>query len=203
MDRAIKFFPAILLLFHVIGVGLFLYLSAAPELSYLNIFMSAILVLLAEKEGKKAGMVFIIVFLAGFVIEFIGVQTGLLFGTYAYDSSMGPLVFGTPLIIGATWYAVIAGAASITMHLKGGIIIRSLVAGALAVLMDLFIEQVAIRYQLWSWDGGTPPLYNYICWFIFGSAFAFLYLKQTKHLNKTALYLFFIWLLFFSILTLF
>lgn len=203
MHRAIRYFPAFLLLFHIIGIGLFLHFSAAPELSYLNIFMSAILVLLAERESRRATLVFLAIFVLGFVIELIGVQTGLLFGTYSYESSMGPLLFGTPVIIGATWYATIAGAASISILIRGNDISRSLLAGALAVLMDLFIERVAINYGLWNWADGQPPLFNYICWFIFGSVFAFIYLRNTKHFNKTAFYLFVIWLLFFSILTLF
>ena len=201
MDRAIKLFPYFLLLFHAIGIGLFLYFSEAPELSYLNILLSALLVLFSEKLNIGSLLVFGIIFLFGFVIELIGVQTGYLFGTYVYEDAMGPLIYGTPIIIGATWYAVVLGSCSIARSFKANIFLQSLIAGALAVLMDLMIEQVAINYGLWAWEGGTVPVFNYVCWFIFGSLFSFIYLRSTSNLNETARYLYWIWLGFFSLLT--
>jgi putative membrane protein len=203
MDRAIKYFPAVLILFHLIGLILFIWLTAAPELSYMNILMSSVLVLLTEKKFERSLLVFSIILLSGYAIELIGVQTGLLFGSYEYKPSMGPMVYGTPVIIGSTWYAVVVGAASISRLVKTGIFIRSLISGLLAVFMDLFIEQVAVKYGLWNWSEGEIPFYNYVCWFIFGSLFAFFYLKTTLTNNKTAVYLYLIWIIFFSILTLF
>ncbi|MEO9534036.1 MAG: carotenoid biosynthesis protein [Crocinitomicaceae bacterium] len=195
-------FP-LLILFHVIGVGLFLYFKVAPELSFLNILMSAIVVFLVEKDLKKAAIGFSVIFIIGFIIELIGVQTGYLFGEYIYASSMGPQLFGTPIIIGATWYAVIAGAANIANFVQGSTIAKGIVAGVLAVLMDVLIEQVAIGYNLWQWKSGSIPLYNYVCWFIFGSIFAYLYLRITPEKNKLAIQLFCIWIGFFAILALF
>lgn len=203
MDKAIRYFPYILAFFHAIGVGIFLYFSSAPDLSYINIFMSAVLVLIAEKNLNKAAMIFAFIFITGYMIELVGVQTGLLFGTYEYQPAMGPLLFGTPIIIGATWYAVVAGAANIARYVRGSLLARALLAGFLAVLMDLAIEQVAVRYGLWQWEGVAIPLYNYLCWFVFGTIFAWVYLKFTDEINKTAFYLFWIWAAFFTILTLF
>jgi putative membrane protein len=203
MDKAKKYFFPILVLFHLIGVGLFLYLKLAPGLSFLNILMSAVLVFLVEKEKKKAAIVFAIIIVFGFIIELIGVQTGLLFGEYLYASSMGPKLFGTPIIIGATWFAVIAGASNIARYVKGSVMSRAIIAGILAVLMDVLIEQVAVGYNLWQWKSGSIPFYNYLCWFIFGSIFAYLYLRITPEKNKLAVRLFCIWVGFFAILALF
>jgi putative membrane protein len=202
MDRIIKYFPLVLIVFHLIGILLFIWLSVAPELSYLNILMSAILVLLSAKKFEKSFLIFLVIFLCGYAIELIGVQTGWLFGNYIYESSMGPMLYGTPIIIGSTWYAVVVGAVSVSSLIKTGIYIRSLISGLLAVIMDLFIEQVAIKYGLWNWVEDEIPFYNYICWFIFGTLFAFFYLKSNTDNNRTALYLYIIWMLFFSILTL-
>lgn len=201
MDRAIRFFPYILLIFHAVGIGLFLYLAKAPELSYLNILLSALLVLASEKINRSSIFVFAFIFVFGFIIELIGVQTGYLFGSYIYEEAMGPLVFGTPLIIGATWYAVVVGASAIASKIHKHKAIQAVIAGLLAVLMDVVIEQVAVGYGLWNWEGGEIPLYNYICWFIFGTAFSYLYIKLTRNHNDTARYLYWIWLAFFTILT--
>ena len=203
MAKAISYFGIILLIFHAVGIGLFLYLESAPDLSYLTILGSAILVLIAEESRSKSLLVFAFILFFGYLIELIGVQTGYLFGQYEYQTAMGPLLFGTPLIIGATWYATVAGAANISRFVKAPILAQSILAGCLAVMMDVLIEQVAISYGLWSWVGGDIPFYNYVCWFIFGTIFAFIYLKLTTHKNKLAFQLFWIWIAFFSILTLF
>ena len=42
-------------------------------------------------------------FVIGLVTEIIGVNTGLLFGTYSYSSILGPKLFNVPLIIGLNW----------------------------------------------------------------------------------------------------
>lgn len=203
MDRAVKLFPYILLIFHAIGIGLFIYFAKAPDLSYLNILLSALLVLASEKINRGSIFVFTVIFLLGFVIELIGVQTGYLFGSYIYEDAMGPLIFGTPLIIGATWYAVVVGSSAIASKIAPQRKeIQALLAGLLAVIMDIVIEQVAINYGLWGWENGQIPIYNYICWFIFGTAFSYLYLRISRNHNDTARYLYWIWLAFFTILTL-
>lgn len=203
MDKAIKLFPALLILFHAIGIGLFLYFATAPAMSFLNIFFTSILVVVAEKNWQKSVPIFVIIFSTGFLIELLGVQTGILFGSYAYGDSMGPLFMGTPLIIGSTWYAVVASSSAVAQRIEIPLLAKSLLAGFLAVLMDVMIEQVAMSYGLWSWEGGQIPFYNYVCWFIFGSIFSFIYLKYTNQKNNTAFYLFWIWAAFFTTLTIF
>lgn len=203
MDKIIKLTPAILIFFHAIGIGIFVYLDAAPDLSFITILLSAVVVLALEKKPKSAIIPFSVVFIVGYLIELIGVQTGLLFGEYIYHPPMGPTLFGTPIIIGATWYGVIAGAATIASYVKGSKFGQSIIAGGLAVLMDLLIEQVAVHYGLWDWKIGEIPLYNYVCWYIFGAIFAFVYLQFQEEKNKTAFWLFWIWIGFFAILTLY
>lgn len=201
MDKAVRYFPGILMIFHLIGIGLFAYLSSAPSLTYLTILMSAILVLLSENDKRKSALVFGVIFFAGYAIELIGVQTGLLFGNYKYGVAMGPVLFGTPLIIGATWYAVVVGACAVVFRLSINRFFKSVLAGVLTVIMDFAIEQVAMKYNLWQWEHNAIPVFNYICWFIFGSIFAFFYFRNISTINITGRYLFWIWAAFFFILT--
>jgi putative membrane protein len=198
MAKAISYFGLVLIIFHAVGIAIFLYLNAAPNLSYLTILGSAVMVLIAEENRTKSAIVFGIIFIVGYLIELIGVQTGYLFGQYIYQDAMGPLIFGTPLIIGATWYATVAGAVNVSRFVKAPILAQSILAGCLAVLMDMLIEQVAVSYGLWYWVGGEIPIYNYVCWFIFGSIFSFFYLKLTRNKNKVAFHLFWIWIAFFQ-----
>lgn len=185
---------------HLAGMVLFLYLGKAPVFSYGTIFLSSIAVLLTEKSLKRAAVIFAVIFLAGFLIELIGVHSGLLFGEYAYHPAMGPQFYETPILIGSTWYAVVAGTATISQSVRTARIGKAVLAGLLAALMDVLIEQVAVHYGLWYWKRGTVPFFNFVCWFIFGTVFAFIYLKWTTNTNKTAVHLFWIWLVFFAIL---
>ncbi|MFT4601164.1 MAG: putative membrane protein [Arenicella sp.] len=201
MAKTISYFGIILIVFHAVGIGLFLYLDTAPELSYLTILGSALMVLIAEQNRRKSLLIFLVIFIVGYVIELIGVQTGYLFGQYEYETAMGPLLKGTPIFMGATWYATVSGAANISRFVKSPMYSQAILAGLLTVLMDVLIEQVAVSYGLWQWVGGEIPLYNYVCWFVFGTLFAFIYLKFTENKNKVAFQLFWIWIAFFSILT--
>jgi len=46
--------------------------------------------------------------------------------------------------------------------------------GLFAMLFDIILEPAAISLGYWYWDGGSPPLTNYITWFGAGIFFAFL-----------------------------
>lgn len=192
----------LILIFHLIGVVLFVYLQEAPDISYLTILLSALLVLVNEPKSERSLSLFGSIFLLGYVIELIGVQTGWLFGDYSYESAMGPVIMSTPIIIGATWYAVVVGAANISRKVNASILGRSLLAGVLTVFLDFFIEQVAINYGFWSWESGTVPIYNYLCWFIFSAVFAYAYLRFQKSDNRISVYLYIVWIAFFAVLTL-
>lgn len=198
-----KYTIHLLLIFHIIGIALFIYLKAAPNISYLTILLSALLILVNEPKSNKSVLLFLTIFFFGYLIELIGIQTGWLFGNYYYQPAMGPMLMATPIIIGATWYAVVVGAANIARNIKASIIGRSLLAGLFAVFLDFFIEKVAIAYGFWNWESGVVPFYNYLCWFIFSALFAFIYLHFQKSTNKNSIYLFIIWLGFFALLTLF
>jgi len=44
-----------------------------------------------------------IIFIVGYLVEVIGVNTGILFGHYGYSLQMGPALLGTPLVMGISW----------------------------------------------------------------------------------------------------
>ena len=57
--------------------------------------------------GKpKQMLAFFLIFLLGFVVEVVGVQTGLIFGSYSYGATLGVKLFDTPLLIGLNWIFV-------------------------------------------------------------------------------------------------
>lgn len=112
---------------------------------------------------------------SGYLIELIGTHTGLLFGDYEYGAVMGLRLFGVPLIIGVMWLVVTLSAWQIVQYGGLSIIRRFMLAGVLVVMFDLVLEQFAIVYGLWVWQGNEVPLYNYACWFVFSQLCFWLY----------------------------
>lgn len=119
------------------------------------------------KTGNRASLMWCITtFTITYFAEIIGVKTGALFGDYHYGNTLGFKVLGVPLIIGINWMLVILGAIALTQQLTQNLLLRSLVAGLLAVAFDYILEPVAIRLDYWHWSGGVPPLKNYLTWFV-------------------------------------
>ncbi|MFH1196597.1 MAG: carotenoid biosynthesis protein [bacterium] len=106
-----------------------------------------------------------------FLIEVIGVKTGLIFGHYIYGNVLGLKVFDVPLIIGLNWVVVIYGAFIIASKMSRNIFVNSIITGILAVVFDFVLEPAAVKIGYWQWEQGIIPLQNYIAWFIIAMAF--------------------------------
>jgi putative membrane protein len=195
-----RYFPLVLLIFHIIGFVLFTQSDSASDLTWLNLMLCGTLVFLAESNLKRTGLVFAIIFLGGYFIELIGTKTGILFGEYAYGDVLGWKFFGVSLIIGVNWFAIVLAASNLARLVKVPVIIQALLAALLCVVLDFAIEPVAIKYGFWTWFGGEIPMFNYITWFGFAAIFAYIYLKNSSVINRTAIWLFGVWLLFFMAL---
>lgn len=191
----------ILFVFHFFGVLLFAYNPQSAELSFLTLFVCGILIMLHEKKVQNY-LVYLVIFLAGYLVELIGVNTNYLFGSYTYGDALGIKILNVPPLIGLNWLIIIISGASIARTLIGKkpIWLIAIVSAIICTLLDLIIEPVAIKFDFWSWDGGSIPIYNYICWLIFSFLFSFLYLRNKIHVNKIGLYTYGVWVLFFAFL---
>ena len=198
-DKLIKYFPHILIGFHLIGLFLFIAWPEMIVLTPLNLMLSGFLVFFSERN-KKISVVYLLIFLFGFLIELIGVQTGILFGNYKYSNVLSEGVGGVPLIIGVNWFVIVVSSVSLFINLRIQLWLKVILSGLTAVLMDFIIEPVAIKYQFWIWENNDVPFYNYVCWFIFSAGFSWLYISFKPEKNKTAFVLYFTWFVFFLIL---
>ncbi len=139
------------------------------------------------------------VFLWGMATEIIGVKTGLLFGHYHYTPLLGQQVGGVPLIIGLNWVVVTYCAGNVARRLDPSPVLRIGFGALLMVLMDALIEPFAVRYGLWVWAGGHPPLHNYIGWLAVGAVAQYAYHRwASSGNNPVAAAAFLILLLFFA-----
>lgn len=161
----------VIILFHVVGVvGLAvpasrpLFLQIVP---FHLLLMLGVITLGHDKPDKRFGNFIASAFLLGFLAEWLGVHTGLLFGNYTYGKTLGIKLFDIPLMIGVNWFLLIY-AVGVTMQrsrLKSAFF-RVVTGAAILVLLDLLIEPVAIKFDYWHWVDVSIPLKNYICWFL-------------------------------------
>ena len=158
----------ILFIFHTVGViGLSssyqdLFLTLTP----LNLLLSLGLFIWANNDfSVQFYKVLSILFVLGFLVEVIGVNTGVLFGEYIYGATLGFKLFDTPLMIGVNWILLSLSTFAVSSYFLNKQLPIILLSSLLMVLMDVLIEPIAITLDFWTWTVGDIPLQNYVMWF--------------------------------------
>ncbi len=203
--KGLKYLVFILVIFYMVGIiGLSLELTRNLFIKLIpfTILMSnALLVIFQTPRKGNQWLVFLVILIAGFLVEAAGVNTGLIFGVYSYTDVLGFQLFNTPLILGFNWVMLVYMAWVIVNKLKIKGWLKVVCSSLIMVLYDLVLEPFAIFYGLWNWEVINPPLQNYIAWFIISFMFIFMvYKSKIKITNPIAIPLFIIQLLFFSVL---
>lgn len=195
----------IVILFHCVGLYGFL----TPELNDLfiklvpfHLLLMLSLMIVSGYDGTRDILLFaLVVYAAGFLVEVVGVNTGLIFGSYTYGSTLGLKLWHTPLMIGVNWLILVYTTGVLLQTVKINKYALAALGAAMLVSIDFLIEPVAIKYDYWSWQGGQIPMQNYIGWFIV-SFLMFLFFNRMnfRKQNPAAVVLFFTQLVFFIVL---
>ena len=198
---------SILILYYSVGILLFMIgetRSLFNALTPFSLILSFGAVLVYQKElTRKLGIVFIAVFTGTFIIEIIGVNTGVLFGSYVYGNALGIKIFNTPVLIGLNWLILIYCTTAIVNHLFKEKVTRIILGSVMMVGYDLLLEYVAPVMAMWSWDTIYPGIRNFMMWFIISMVLHILFQAIDHRIeNKPARYLFLIQILFFSVIAL-
>ncbi|MFO7852537.1 MAG: carotenoid biosynthesis protein [Bacteroidota bacterium] len=157
-----------------------------------SIFLSVALLLLYHRNWSiKFIITGIIIFVGGWLIEFIGTRTGFPFGDYEYTSLLFPLVAGVPLILGLNWFFLVYCSFVITSFIPAAKTIRALAGAVLMTGFDLLLEPFAIHTRMWVWEGDKVPLSNYIAWFVLSFIFIrLMYINPPEKDNRLGIFLF-------------
>jgi putative membrane protein len=212
----------IALLFHVAGaIGILFtpYKNWFIQNTPVNLLVMAALLVITQKQKNIYFFVFLFIsFIAGFVIEYSGINTGLIFGHYKYGNVLGLKVLGVPVIISVNWFIVMYCAGVATQFYENkmlkrieakGLTIQPNVqrisfvidASLLAVFFDWVMEPVAGKLGYWQWNGDNIPFYNYVCWLVVSALLLALFQKLPfNKRNIFAVHLFIIQVLFFLVL---
>lgn len=197
-----------IVIFYIIGIIGFIIPLTRPFFTSITPFALllsiALLALYHPIFTIKELLIFIIICLAGYFIEVIGVKTGFIFGSYKYGNGLGLKVFETPLLIGVNWFYVAYISLSIVGRYRLNTWFIVLFTPLLMLAYDIILEQIAPHLDMWSWVGNTVPMRNYVAWYIIGLLFiALLKLFKIESRNPIAKILFISQFLFFVLLFLF
>ena len=131
-----------------------------------------------KATDRKRIIFFSFVFISSYIIEMIGVNTGLLFGKYQYHHGLGIKLFETPILIGINWILMIYITSSIFTKLKYGFISQIIIPSSLMLIYDIIMERAAPKMEMWSWADNIIPIQNFLMWgllaFVFHSIRYFL-----------------------------
>jgi len=197
-------FLLIIYLVGIVGISISSLRNDFVDLTPYTLLISAlILFAFHRKWNLRFIAVIVVIALAGFVVEVLGVKTGVIFGEYSYGPVLGIKLEQVPLIIALNWLILIYCSYSIAGKLFRPALPRIVLAAALMVGMDILMEPVAIALDMWTWEAAAPPLQNYAAWFGISFLFAGMinYLK-IEVVNPLAVYLFFYMVMFFGVLNL-
>ena len=190
-------------IFHLSGLLGILYgdskwfISATP----LNLIISLVLLLLNSSDSNKTIMIAGIAFIIGMFTEILGVNYGLIFGTYFYGEALGPKLLGVPILIGYNWAMVLIITASIAQKINKNFYTRIFLGVTLMLFLDLLIEPVAPDLDFWIFDSGIAPIQNYLGWAFVSFPLHFIYHKlKIKKNNNFSNHLYFLQILFFVLL---
>jgi putative membrane protein len=198
--REIKIFYVIFYLVGILGLTVPettpIFISLVPFALILG--FAGVLIFHEAKWDWKTVTAFVLVYISAFVIESLGVITGLVFGEYMYGKTLGIQIFETPLIIGMNWLFMVYVSSSLTEKINSGKFISFLLPPVLMVVYDLVLEQVAPVLGMWNWKNEVIPLQNYMAWFVLAFLFVLVFrFFNIKTSNKLAPLIFVLQFLFF------
>ncbi len=130
--------------------------------------------------------------LTTWTIEAIGVNSGEIFGAYDYGNALGLKILDTPPIIGINWAILVLGTGYwlILSSLKiKNTILFSFLGAIIMTILDILIEPVAIKLDFWHWKTQTPPLQNYLAWFLISFLLFLSFPKRIFNYKKRHCYL--------------
>jgi bisanhydrobacterioruberin hydratase len=168
----------------------------------LNLLMNVALLLIYHgRLDLRFAWKALVIYSAGYLVELAGVNTGLIFGSYAYGQTLGVKIFHTPLMIGINWLMLVYASLVISSRFIDNRYFRVLVAAVLMVVYDFALEPAAIDLDMWDW-GGAVPMQNYLAWLVISLVLVW-FADRTglvNRKNKIAAPLFFVQLGFFILL---
>lgn len=171
-------------------------------LTPLNLLLTLVVFYKINKDFSQSFLVLsLVVFLIGFSVEAVGVNTGLLFGNYEYGNPFGFKVFETPVMIGVNWLFLALSTYGIVQRFTKKAIWLITLPPLLMVGLDVLVEPIAIKLNFWNWENDIIPLQNYVMWYITSLVIhALIYFFGPKINSKISFVVYGVQVMFFGVL---
>lgn len=195
-----------ILVFHAVGLVGFLLPTWHPyflKLVPFHLLLMFLIIIFTYHHKFKPLFYFILgTFLCGYLVEVLGVKSGLIFGGYYYGNTLGIQLFSVPLLIGINWVILIYSVGQMMRQFKiRNTTVAALIGGLFMIGIDYFIEPVAMKLNFWQWDWKEIPLQNFISWYIVSVILLkFYFAMQLKLQKHVGLVMYFTQLVFFMLL---
>ena len=144
-------------------------------------------------------------------IEWLGVRTGQIFGSYLYGQTLQPSIGGVPISIGSAWFVMLIASTAVAQKIarkslaEGFHFKVAFLAALLMVCFDLLMEPAAVKLDYWTWMSDPIPLRNYLAWFGLSFIFALVGFQIgvfRQQLPRIAFHCYFAQLLYFGLVNL-
>ena len=195
---------AVLLITYVFGVLFFMIIPHEmfdAMVPYHLLFSFLIIVVHKGSLDKKLLLFFIVSGGLGYLVEYLGVNYGLLFGDYYYTQKLGIRVAGVPLIIALMWFQLNYAVVIMLLKKVSSALLRIVLGAFLVTMIDVLLEPLAIKMDWWQWAGQTVPLSNYMAWCITSLVILLVFnLLYKQREDKTAVTYLFCVILFFVVM---
>jgi uncharacterized membrane protein len=184
VHRAIRaatwpFFAAIMYLILAQAVRRWLSLPDLGNVGFTLVFVIfALLHCTAVGGPRRTAVFFATSAIVSYLMEEIGVRTGLIYGTYHYSDLLGIKLGHVPVLIPLAWFMMIYPSWMVARALLSGVNTRSLsgvtaLAGVAAVVMtawDVVMDPGMAAGGNWVWEHGGAyfgvPRRNYLGWLL-------------------------------------
>jgi len=179
-------------LWHVLGVfQTLMRILAAPLLIVLSLIVFFVnFQILSDKKNKLLFLSWtILVIIGSFVIEWLGVKTGKIFGQYVYGETLQPILSGVPIAIGFAWLCVLLTSTAVVQRIlpkfsNYHFVVQAISISLLMVLFDIVMEPAAMKLGYWTWLSGSILIQNFIAWFVISFVFAVIGVRIRLFIEK-------------------
>lgn len=145
-----------------------------------------LLALIRLADLKSSIIIFSIIFLLSYLVEFWGLNLGIPFGYYSYSNILQPLIKGVPLAICFAWFSVTAASLLLSRLFTAGKnpLIIAFFSAILILAFDIMLEPFASYSNgFWMWNSPSVPIQNYVSWFVIGFLFSLIIDRYVKWNN--------------------
>jgi putative membrane protein len=169
----------VIILFHAVGLAGFTIDTLQPfflQIVPFHLLLMLVIVCISHNRFNARFILFmLIIAVAGYGVEWLGVHKNWLFGNYTYGQTLGLKWNDIPLIVAVNWLLLVYATGVFLQYLPIRSVIARITIGAFVMMMlDVIIEPVAVQYDYWHWHSDTAwltaPVGNYVTWFLVSAA---------------------------------